>query len=211
MTLPTTERNWWDNEALGGDPRYATLAWGGDGTADQIMPTIGLILENLTLIQSRLENTSPRVLEVGCGPGRILHRFARLFPFDECVGLDVSPQMLALGNRDRPGNVKVVVGDGRLIPVEEIGMFDLIYSVEVFQHLDHDTKKAYLTEIGRALTDNGLAVIQYVEGEDPDVIMHHPIPAKQMAALVKSAGLTVTRIIVHNHIHDDWRWMVVRK
>jgi cyclopropane fatty-acyl-phospholipid synthase-like methyltransferase len=205
MTLPTTARNWWDREAHI-DERYATLAWGGDGTPEAVEPTMAAIIDNLCHVMSKLDFFSS-AMEIGCGPGRILHRIARRYPDMAFIGIDVSDEMMALGAHDRPANVIMQLCDGETFP--DIGQVDFIYSVEVFQHLAADTKRAYLREIRNALTPKGVALIQYVEGIDEDLIVNHPETEDNMKTWARDAGLKVKRITVPNRVHDEWRWMAV--
>jgi len=203
MTNSATQRNWWNNEAFA-DERYRTLAWGGDGTAEQVAPTIDAILENLrSFIRPGIT-----VVELGAGPGRIINRLARMFPDTNFVAVDISEAMISLGVDDRPNNVMTKVCDGTALPDDVTA--DLIYSVEVFQHLDAHTKQSYLTSIRKCLTDDGVAVIQYVEGLDEDVFVCHPETAANMRAFIKDAGLKLKKTTVPNRIHDEWRWLVMQ-
>ena len=204
MTLPTTARNWWNREAYA-DERYRTLAWGGDGTPEAVAPTIDAIITNLVTIMATMP-ADIAVLELGCGPGRILHRFARLYPFETFHGADISDEMMALGIDNRPDNVTTHLVDGSSLPDLKA---DLIYTVEVFQHIDHATKRAYMHAIADTLTPKGVAVIQYVAGIDEGLIVNHPETEANMKSLVRDAGLKVKRITVPNQVHDEWRWMVV--
>lgn len=200
------ERNWWDAEAHL-DERYATLSWGGDGTSDAVQPTIDAIMDNL--IGLNAVEPGDRVCEIGCGPGRILHRLARHYPEVQHVGIDVSANMVALGKPDRPDNVDTVIID----PDTEfdVGTFDLIYTVEVFQHLTAAMKRHYIGAIKNMLKPKGLAVIQFVEGIDDNAWMNHPETVGNMQGWIREAGLKITRTPIPNQIHDEWRWMVVRK
>lgn len=208
-----TMRELWDHEAVV-DERYATLAWGGDGSPEQVQPTIDAIIENLTSVLAR-GPAEMMVLEIGCGPGRLLHRLARAFPPVFFCGFDVSAEMLALGEWDRPANVMVVQRDGTSLTTgfaEGREGFDFIYSVEVFQHIDLEAKADYLRQISKILTPDGLVLIQYVHGYGPsEGPLHHPIDEVTFAALVKSAGLKVRKIKVPNQVHDVWRWVVVSR
>lgn len=202
MISATTARNWWDNEAFA-DERYATLRWGGDGTTETIDPTIDAIL----VILSGFIMEASTVVEIGCGPGRLLHRMARQHPTSQFVGLDISEQMMSLGVDDRPSNVmtKLVTGDGTLEPIEA----DLVYSVEVFQHLETSLKQNYLRSIADILKPAGVAVIQYVTGAEADGWMAHPETEQAMSKMAKAAGLKVRKTKVESQVHDEWRWMVV--
>ncbi|MEO6597734.1 MAG: class I SAM-dependent methyltransferase, partial [Planctomycetota bacterium] len=77
-----------------------------------------------------------RVLDFGCGVGRVLLGLAEKVP--EAVGVDVSPAMLDEARRNCEergvGNVTLALSDDELSAVE--GSFDLIHSVLVFQHID---------------------------------------------------------------------------
>ncbi len=79
-----------------------------------------------------------RVLDFGCGVGRVLLPFAE--QCETVVGVDVSESMLAEGRRNcaRFGvtNATLVRGDDTLSAVE--GEFDLVHSTIVFQHLESE-------------------------------------------------------------------------
>ncbi len=70
-----------------------------------------------------------RVLEVGCGKGRILKRVHERFP--ECCleGIDISEGMLSYV----PDFVKTAVGNAEFLPYEE-NSFDVVYTVECMEH-----------------------------------------------------------------------------
>lgn len=202
MISNNTARNWWNNEALA-DRRYATLHWGGDGSDETIDPTINAILTNLaTFIMEQ-----STVVEIGCGPGRLLHRLARQHPTSTFCGFDISETMIGLGVDDRPNNVmtKVVPGDGQLEPIEA----DFIYSVEVFQHLEPHLKQAYLSSIAKSLKPTGVAVVQFVTDAENDGWMAQPENEQTMAKMARSAGLKIKRTKVQFQVHDEWRWMVM--
>lgn len=204
------EREWWDNEATV-DERYATLRWGGDGTPETVDPTIQAILDNIEYVMTKVGGVS-RVLDIGCGPGRILHRLARLHPDGEFHGVDISPAMVALGDTDRPDNVRSVgvLSPGAGIPHVD-GGYDVVYSTETFQHMTLDWKSWYLAQIASRLSDAGMALIQFVAGDDTDLPANHPIDPKAMEAMARNVGLKVRKFTVPNQIHDEWRWMVLSR
>lgn len=195
----------WDNEAVV-DERYATLAWGGDGTPAQVQPTIDAILRNLEAgIRECNGHSIMRVKEIGCGPGRILHRFARQRPDWLFTGTDISDRMLALGEADRPKNVEVTRARA-----PGSATYDMVYSVEVFQHLQAETKQCYLHWIAQELEPEGVAVIQYVHGFDWGLEANHPEHDANMQAWATRVGFEILDLDLAP-IHDEWRWMVLRK
>ena len=77
-----------------------------------------------------------RVLDFGCGVGRLVLPFAQVAA--EVVGVDVSASMLAEARRNcdqaQLGNVELVIGDDDLSAVD--GDFDLVHTWIVIQHIE---------------------------------------------------------------------------
>jgi SAM-dependent methyltransferase len=108
-----------------------------------------------------------RVLEVGCGPGRLSIRLARQHGLD-VTGLDLDPAMIerARANADRPANSDPGNGDERR-PSFLVGdvaslafpdrSFDLVVSTLSMHHWADPT--AGLAEIGRVLRPGARALI----------------------------------------------------
>jgi len=103
-----------------------------------------------------------RVLEVGCGPGRLSIRLAREHGLD-VVGLDLDPAMIerARTNVARPGDdhgraPSFLVGDVGSLPFLD-GSFDLVMSTLSMHHWTDPA--AGLTEIGRVMRPDGRAVV----------------------------------------------------
>jgi 2-polyprenyl-3-methyl-5-hydroxy-6-metoxy-1,4-benzoquinol methylase len=101
-----------------------------------------------------------RVLEFGCGVGRLLMAFAKTA--DEVVGLDVSPSMLreARSNCDEHHvpNVRLLASDDSLSSLN--GSFDLIHSCIVFQHIPVERGRAIFSRLLEYLRPGGVGAIQ---------------------------------------------------
>lgn len=80
--------------------------------------------------------TPRRILDFGCGVGRLLLPFAVIAT--EVVGIDVSPSMLAEAKKNCDdagiGNVRLALSDDSLS--RAIGIFDLVHSCIVLQHIE---------------------------------------------------------------------------
>ncbi len=98
-----------------------------------------------------------RVLEIGCGLGRMLQFLAVLFA--EVHGIDVAPTMIEEGRRMLAGqaNAHLHLGDGHTLAGLPDGHFDLVVSFQVFQHVPDRTVIAdYVADAFRVLRPGGL-------------------------------------------------------
>jgi SAM-dependent methyltransferase len=114
---------------------------------------------------------SDRVLEIGCGIGRITRSLAA--QTQEVVALDVSDEMLRQARELNPhlANVRWVRGDGVTLPGVESENIDACISVVVLQHVpDPEIALGYVRELGRVLRAGGWAALQI--SNDPSV--HRP-------------------------------------
>ena len=86
----------------------------------------------LAMIQERLPIGGRRVLDVGCGLGLYLERFAALGA--EAHGVDVDPERVAMAQARHP---HVRLGYMEHLPYED-GSFDLVFANEVLEHVQDD-------------------------------------------------------------------------
>ncbi len=107
-----------------------------------------------------------RVLEIGCGAGRVTRALAKLF--GEVHGVDVSGEMVALARqalRDFP-NAFVYQNNGMDLSVLPAGLlFDFAFSSIVFQHIpSREIIENYVREVNRVLRPGALFKFQ-VQGD----------------------------------------------
>lgn len=116
---------------------------------------------------------SARVVEIGCGVGRMTEWFARDFGFVEA--LDVSPAMIE-GARRRLGhapNVTFHVGDGSDLAPVSGGSADLVFSYIVFQHIpSREVIENYVGEAARVLNDGGAFKLQLSGDQSAGYLAH---------------------------------------
>jgi len=100
-----------------------------------------------------------RVLDVGCGTGRVAEGLARLGY--SVLGLDVCREMCVYARRVR--GLDVVAGDGGLLPFRDC-CFDSVYSMlATFNHFDSEEKLfIHLREVCRILRRGGVYVADSV-------------------------------------------------
>jgi SAM-dependent methyltransferase len=99
-----------------------------------------------------------RVLEFGCGWGRILRFFVRDLEPENIFGIDVHPEMVALCNSGAPW-ARVTRCQSQPPTALPDRHFDLIYAYSVFTHLSETAHLAWLTEFDRLLRPGGLLVL----------------------------------------------------
>jgi SAM-dependent methyltransferase len=102
-----------------------------------------------------------RVLEIGCGVGRLTRVLSARA--GSVVAVDVSARMLELAQRHNPAldNVQWVLGDGATVGAVDPESVDACVSHVVFQHIpDPEITLSYVREIGRVLRPGGWAAFQ---------------------------------------------------
>ena len=134
--------------------------WDAAQLVDHVLDGLGVALE-----------PGDRVLEIGCGLGRITRvlaaRVARV------VALDVSDEMLERARELNPqlGNVDWVLGDGSTLAPLGDSTLDACVTLVVLQHIpDPQITLSYVRELGRVLRPGGWAALQV--SDDPEV--HRP-------------------------------------
>lgn len=107
-----------------------------------------------------------RVLDVGCGEGRIAALVASRVPRGEVVGVDASRDMIAFARRhfspDAHPNLRFEVADARALPFTDA--FDLVVSFNAL-HWVHD-QDPVLRSIRAALKADGRAQLRLVTAGD---------------------------------------------
>lgn len=120
-----------------------------------------------------------RVLDVGCGRGRIMNRLAELYPHSRVVGMDLSPDAIGFA-RDQAS--KKALNNSEFVAVD-LSTFDETAEPESFDFITtfdaiHDQAKPLnvLKGIHRALKSDGVYLMQDISGTSHvHKDMEHPI------------------------------------
>ena len=138
-----------------------------------------------------------RVLEPGCGSGRLTQALAKATgPSGEVYACDLSPAMIQLAReRGMPGHVHLACGSTRHI-ARDGAWFDRIICLNVFPHILD--KSGALTEFARVMKPSGRLWINHFRGRDDLNHFHqhaaaevssHQLPcAHTMRTLLDEAG-----------------------
>lgn len=143
-----------------------------------------------------------RVLDFGCGVGRLLIPFAGIAR--EAVGLDVSPSMLAeaLKNCSERSieNVCLLLSDDTLSTAD--GRFDLVHSSIVLQHIEVARGRAIFARLVEKVRSGGCGAIHVTFGWDvhattfgvPPKPTPTPSPSPPPADALSQAKATMKRL-----------------
>ncbi len=105
-----------------------------------------------------------RALDFGCGIGRLTQALCAYF--DECIGIDISHQMLKLAqqNNGHKEQCTYILNCASDLKIFKDNSFDFIYSNIVFQHLPPELTLGYIKEFIRILKNNGVIIFQITTG-----------------------------------------------
>jgi len=135
--------------------RFRTMAANGDDLAGEAR-----------LVDAMVPRGA-RILDAGCGPGRVgghLHRSGH-----EVVGIDLDPALIGAAEQDHPGPTWLV-GDLATMDLPAAGIaegFDVIVCAgNVLTFLDPATRRPVLGRFRAHLRDGGRAVVGFGAGRD---------------------------------------------
>jgi len=137
--IATNQRSWTEAEffAHGRELVESVLDWAGGGIRRE------------------------RMIEIGCGLGRMLVHFAP--HFEHVEGVDIAPQMIARARGfDLPSNIHLATISGQDLAPYPDDNFDFAFCFQVFQHIPNPAViESYLEEIRRTLRPAARAVVHF--------------------------------------------------
>ncbi|MFZ0490249.1 MAG: methyltransferase domain-containing protein [Salegentibacter sp.] len=125
----------------------------------------GLYRESLDLFCSQLSTPNAHILDAGCGPGNISRYLLKKRPDLQILGIDLSPNMLALARKNNPS------GDFRKMDCRNIDRlnqkFDGIVAGFCLPYLSEEEMEKFIKDAAAKLNPDGLLYISTME-DDPE-------------------------------------------
>lgn len=190
--------------------------WWWDGLTDDEVPANVADVDTHACLSEILARLAPiregaRVLDLGCGPGRLAIPLASGLPSATVIGVDISRRMLDKARALRDGyqleNCVLLLGDGRTLPAL-VGSLACAYSMLLFQHLPAEASERYVQEVAERLKPGGKFAYQVVIGESDDSFLSHQCPDTiEPAMWAIDAGLRVDNV-APSGIYSAWQWVL---
>lgn len=139
-------------------------------------------------------NSTPSVLDVGCGSGRLLEQLERHFESFRYVGTDSSRVLANVAAKDHPGRIFAVADMRSVSELPEVrasAPFDAVFAVASFHHLlTASGRRKALNEFASVLDSQGILMMtnwnllstsnlaKYGKYRDADGVFHIPFSGK---------------------------------
>lgn len=155
MLLTTLESGGPDRPSVDAQRRANDRLWRRKGLVKAYATRVLRPVEVILLVRYR-EALSGRVLELGCGAGRVTGYLGEIA--HAAVGMDISPEMVAYCRRTYP-NASFIEGDIRNLESIAPGSFDAIVATSnVLDVLGDGERRLLLDRIHQVLAPNGLLI-----------------------------------------------------
>lgn len=163
------ERNRSTWERLGqDDPLWAIMPYPADKSADwDVAEFMATGVSDIEIVGKLLAERSlalhGRVLDFGCGVGRLSNAIVEQPGVTSVVGVDIAASMVEKARRHsrHPERIEFRHYDGGVLPFDD-GGFDAAVSLVVVQHAPRSAQLRYLLELNRVVADGGVLVLQVV-------------------------------------------------
>ncbi|MBM3785947.1 MAG: class I SAM-dependent methyltransferase [Acidobacteria bacterium] len=143
-----------------------------------------------------------RVLEIGCGAGRVTRALAEVFGAVDAV--DISPAMVALARQACTGQPNASIWNNNGVDLSVIpgeALFDFAFSICVFHHIpSRGVIESYVKEVGRLLKPGRLFKFE-VQGDTSlqtapdDTWLGVPFSEEQVRSMAARCGFEARHLV----------------
>jgi SAM-dependent methyltransferase len=145
-----------------------------------------------------------RVLDFGCGSGRVLREFLPEAALGEFWGCDLHPPTIAWLDQHLSPPLHFYVNDEIPMPHPD-SHFDLVYAISVFTHITHDWS-AWLLELHRILKPEGLLLATFIGPEGWERSLSNPPDENGLGMCVQRLGQRLDETSGPLVLHSPW-WL----
>jgi trans-aconitate methyltransferase len=126
-----------------------------------------------------------KILDWGCGCGRVIAQLRKLLPRERIFGCDIDDEAIAWNRKHLPGSSSL-----RIAPypptIYPDGEFDVIYGISVMTHLDEKTHFCWLQELQRIARSGAILALSVIGSE----LRHTNMPAQLVADYARKGFAT---------------------
>jgi ubiquinone/menaquinone biosynthesis C-methylase UbiE len=141
--------------------------------------------------------TDKRILDIGTGVGRWARWFEAQAPC-AVVGIDIESVRLQTA-REYGGNIQYLEMPANSLAFPDAS-FDVVNTITVLQHVDHDVKREAIAEFGRVVRRGGKVIVFEITDEGDDASHVYPWPKDAWVNEFKKNGFTLARSVGDQYI-----------
>jgi SAM-dependent methyltransferase len=145
-----------------------------------------------------------RVLDFGCGAGRVLRHFAPESSNAEFWGCDLHEPTIEWLSQNLSPPMRFFVNDARPMPQPD-AYFDLVYALSVFTHITHDWSD-WLLELHRVLKPDGLLLSTFMGRATWDRAAQRPVDEDELGMAVLGLHRELADTSGPIVLHSPW-WL----
>ncbi len=165
----------------------------------------------LAFAASKLPEHASSLLEVGCGVGETTNRLCHHRPDLKAVGVDISPQNIAMASQLFGPAIEAQFAVSDLTQPVQGGPFDVVTLLDVYEHIPAKSRPEFHANLRQSMSDSARLIVtcpsylhqQYLHDNEPQglQIVDETIGPQEFLQLAADLGGQLS----HLHYESVWR------